>query len=181
MNNFIEKLKTKEGASTIEFLNSMLIYIILFVSAIELFFLGYKYIAIGSLANNLVQVISIQGGIQESSPSGYETDSVKYVNTQDILNSAESIAKSMGQKKESLTIRVRYQKTQSDGTISHHDVTLKSNSNIKIEYGNWFEVTVQCNLENILTGELVPINTSLSTISRTKGGVSQFEFNYNNV
>lgn len=181
MNNFIKNLKAKKGASTIEFLNSMLIFIILFISAIELFFLGYKYIAISSFANSLVQVISIQGGIQETSPTGYETASVKYVNTQDIFNTVESVAQSMGQDKSSLTIKIRYQKSQSDGSVVYNTVTLNNNSNIKIEYGNWFEITVECKLENILTGELVPIDTSLSTISRTKGGVSQFEFDYNKV
>lgn len=181
MNNFIKKLKSKKGASAIEFLNSMLIFIVLFISAIELFFLGYKYIAISSFANSLVQVISIQGGIQENSPTGYETANVTYINTQEIFNSAESIANSMGQDVSSLTIKIKYQSSQSNGTTVVNSVILNKNSNIKIEYGNWFEVTVDCALQNILTGELVPINTSLATISRTKGGVSQFEFNYNNI
>ena len=178
LKNAILKFKNKNGSSTVELVNVLFIFLVLLIASVELFSLGYKYISLSSFANNLAQTVSIQGGIQQSSPKGYETANVSYMKTSDIFNAVDSLADIIRQDRDSITIKVRYQKTNSNGTVSYNTVTLKDNSNIKIDYGNWFEITVECKLENLLAGNLVPIDSSLVTISRTKGSVSQFEYNY---
>lgn len=178
MKKYLDKLKLKKGASMIEFVNVMLVFLILFVVSLELFFIGYKYISIGSFANSLTQAVSIQGGIQPSSPKGYETANVTYLKTSDILKTIDDLSKSLGQDSSSITVKIRYQKTASNGAVSYNTTTLKSGTNVKIDYGNWFEITVECNLKSMVVGDLIPLNIGNLNITRTKGGVSQFEHGY---
>ena len=178
MKKYINKLKIKEGSSMIEFVNVMLVFIILFVISIELFFIGYKYISVSSFANSLTQAVSIQGGIQPTSPKGYETANVTYLKTSDIMSNIDNLSKSLGQDPSSITVKMKYQKTDSNGAVSYNTVTIKNGTNIKLDYGNWFEITVECSLESMVLGDLVPLDISNLNIARTKGGVSQFEHSY---
>lgn len=171
---FFIKIKSKKGASTVEFTYTMLLFLMLLISGLELFMMGYKYITVSDFANGVASTIAVQGGLRTTSPNGYNAGGSFYTNSYAMMNSVDSLSKKIGQPTSDISIRIKYQPA---GTNSFTTTTLSSSSNIEIPYGNSFEVTVSYIFRLQFLNQIAPISDSI-TVEKTKGDVSQFEYNY---
>lgn len=173
----LNRLKEKSGASMVEFTIAMFLFVILVVSGFEFFMMGHKYMTVSNFANELARTISIQGGIDVRTPNGFQgagTIYDNYMTASKIMKSVNSLGDKIGQHPEDISIKVKYQPEGSDSFV---EKVISSGSSIEIPYGNRFEVTVGYLFKTELLQKVVDINSSYM-IERQKGGISEFEHDY---
>lgn len=172
-----KQIKGKKGASTVEFVGNMFLFVTLIVTGFELFMMGYRYMTVSNFANELARTISIQGGVNSSVPSGFQGGNgvfSNYKKSSDIVNDINSLANSIGQEPSDITVRIRYQQ---DGSGAFIERTINSGTISEVEYGDRFEVIVNYVFRMMYLDKLVSLPDSI-TVERRKMGVSEFEHDY---
>lgn len=173
----LNRLKEKNGVSMIEFTYVMFLFVILVVAGFEFFMMGHKYMTVSNFANELARTISIQGGIDTRTPSGFQgvgTTRDNYMTASEIMKSVNNLGDKIGQDSGDISIRIKYQPEDSDSFVER---AINSGSSIEIPYGNRFEVTVGYLFKTELLHKVVNANSSYM-IERQKGGISEFEHDY---
>lgn len=175
--DFLNKLKEKKGASMVEFTGAMFLFLILVIAGFEFFMMGHKYMTVSNFTNDLARTISIQGGIDTRTPSGFQGVGTRFNNyktSADIMNSVVRLGDKIGQDPGDITIELKYQPIGSNSFVTKQ---LNSNSSCEIEYGDRFEVVVNYIFRMELLNQVVNVKDSY-TVERRKGGVSEFEHDY---
>lgn len=175
--SIFEKIKSRKGASTVDFSYNMLLFVILIVAGYEFFMMGYKYMTVSNFANDLARTISIQGGVDVTVPNGFQGGNgvfSSYKKTRDIMNDVNDLANSINQDVSDIEIRVKYQPSGGNTFITR---TLNSGSSLEIDYGDRFEIIVSYMFRMEMLDKVVNVNDSFE-IERRKGGVSEFEHDY---
>lgn len=177
LNKFFRKLKEKKGASMVEFTGAMFLFVILVVAGYEFFMMGNKYMTVSNYANDIARIISIQGGVDTITPNGFQgsgTQFNEYKTSADIADSIAKLGDKIGQDPSDISIYLKY---QPDSTSSFVTKRINAGSSIEIPYGDRFEVNVHYVFRLELLNNIVKLADS-HIIERTKGGVSEFEHNY---
>lgn len=174
INIFLKKVKSKKGASMIEFTYSMLLFLILLIAGFEFFMMGYKYITVSDFANGLASTMAVQGGVKSSKPNGYSSGGTSYQTSSNIVSSVVNLSEKIGQDPSDITVKVKY---QPEGSNSFKTDILSGASNIEIPYGNRFEVTVSYMFRLQFLNQITTLEDA-KVIEKTKGDVSQFEYDY---
>lgn len=177
INKFIKSLKSKKGASMVEFTGVLFLFVILLSAGYEFFMMGNKYMAVSNYANDLARTISIQGGVENMPPKGFQgagTQNNEYKTSADIMKSVEKLGAKIGQDPEDISVYIKYQPNNDSPFVTKK---LNGGSSIEIPYGDRFEVKVDYVFRLELLNQITKLTDS-KTVERTKGGVSEFEHNY---
>lgn len=180
MKKFISKLKNKmkekKGASMVEFTVSMTIFVMLFVTAYEVYMIAYKYLEISNFTNELATKIAIQGGIEPQTPSGFQDTQSKYkyyITSGDLESRIKALNEKIGNEAGAIDVVLEYYPPT--GSVRRHK--LSGSSSIEVPYLEPFYVEVSYDAEfEILNNFLT--NSSLGRVKKKKAGVSEFLHDY---
>lgn len=87
-----QKLKDKKGASTIEFVLCMLIFVMVTAFIIDLFIVSYKHYMVSANCTQAARVISIQGGLSNACPDNYPGGNPNYMTNREFRNYLNELA-----------------------------------------------------------------------------------------
>lgn len=180
INKFIKNLKSKKGASMVEFTGALFLFVILLTAGYEFFMMGNKYMAVSNYANDLARTISIQGGVENLPPKGFQgagTQFSEYKTSTNLMESVEKLGAKIGQDPKDISVYIKYQPNDESPFVTKK---LNSGSSIEIPYGDRFEVKVNYVFRFELLNQITNL-TGSKTIERTKGGISEFEHNYDSL
>lgn len=166
------KLKSKKGATTIEFTIVLMIFLMLFSLGYELIMLGVKYLQVSNYANDIVRTISVQGGIENRVPSGFQGGDAGYKTYDELLSEKRLFAKSVGVESNDVRVIVSYE--TSPNTVETFD--LDRQVPVEIGYLKPFEVTVDYEPNLELTQNFGAVLDNV--LRKTKMGLSEYIHDY---
>lgn len=168
----VKKLKSKKGATMIEFTISMLIFLVVFSAGFDFVMLGYKYMNVSSYANDLVRTMSVQGGAASSAPRGFQGGSSAYKTLNNIVSEKNAFTKTIGAQNGDLKVYVNYD----DGTGTRRRYNLESITGFTVRYLMPFEIEVEYTPTLEMLGNYgFSLNNRVKVV---KAGISEYVQNY---
>lgn len=167
-----EKLKSKKGASMVEFTIVMLIFMLIFSIGYELVLTGFKYVQVSDYANDIVRTVAVQGGVDRNVPAGFPGGSDGYKTFDELISEKNKFAKSVGVSSSDLKIKVS--RETSDGSVITNYI--ENRIPIKIDYLQSFEVTIEYKPSLEVSQNFgAKLN---GVLKRTKLGLSEYVHDY---
>ena len=167
-----KKIKSKKGASMVEFVMVVMIFLMVFSIGFDFIMLGYKYMSVSNYANDLVRTFSVQGGADVSAPKGFQGGASAYKTLSKIKAEKKSFAKSIGSNPDDVNLYfVSY-----DNLGKRNEINLDNTTGFTVKYLTSFEIIVEYTPKlEILSN----FNVSLKNkVRRVKMGVSEYVQNY---
>ena len=172
LNNIKKKIKSKKGASMVEFTIVMMLFVTVFSIGFDFIMLGYKYMSVSNYANDLVRTLSVQGGVESSTPNGFQGGDSAYKTISEIKSEKDRFAKSIGSKSDEVDVLVVYY----DNLNVRHEKKIDSMTSFNVEYLTPFEIIIEYTPKlEILSNFNVKLTNKMR---RVKMGVSEYVKNY---
>ena len=166
-------LKNTKGMSTVEFVISFFVFILLFSFIFDLFFIAYRQYAISNEANKLIRVISMQNGALPTVPDNYPGGADNYLTTNEIYQRLDDKFKILGATDYSVKIKAEDESLPSGERV----IVLPNATGIKTDYRNYIKIEIDYEYKWGLWSQL--INKDLKgnmSVSRT--GFAEYKFDY---
>ena len=166
--NVKKKIKSKKGASMVEFTMVTLIFLTVFSIGFDFVMLGYKYMSVSNYANDLVRTLTVQGGAASSTPKGFQGGSAAYKTLSEIKTERNNFAKTIGGASSDVKVYVAY----TDSSNTRVENNINNITTFTVKYLTPFEVIVEYTPKlEILSN----FNVSLDKkVKRVKMGVSEY-------
>lgn len=168
----IKKMKSKKGAAMVEFTIVLTLFVTIFCMGFDFIMFGYKYMSVSNYANDLVRVMSVQGGAASSVPRGFQGGSNSYKTLAKIRSEKNVFAKTVGAKSDEVNIFVVY-----DGNAGQRqELNIDTITGFTVDYLVPFEIVIEYIPKLELLG-----NFGFSLKNRVrivKVGVSEYIQNY---
>lgn len=133
----INNLKNKKGEVSLTFVISMLFIFMIIMFFVDIFRMTYVYMDAASIAKEVTEIVSIQGGLADTPPESYP-DKANYVKRSEVYNHVfDSMA---GKKIDKGDLIIDYKKK--DGTTGSYKLG-SSPVNLEIDYGAGIEVKLR--------------------------------------
>lgn len=166
-------LKSVKGASSVEFVIALTVFIFLFSFMFDLILLSYKQFAISTEANKLIRVLTVQSGTSSSMPSNYPGSYANYMNPTQMYDRITRKFDNLGIKKQDFTVKI---KTQNDNG-TEKIIVLPNSSGIKSDYKAYITIEINYKYKWNLWSQLIPGELKGEhTISRS--GYSEYKNYY---
>lgn len=167
-----KKIKSKKGASMVEFVMVVMIFLMVFSIGFDFIMLGYKYMSVSNYANDLVRTFSVQGGTDVVAPKGFQGGDDEYKTLSEIKAEKELFAKSIGSNPDDVNLYFVYY----DNRGQRVEVNLDDTTGFTVKYLTSFEIIVEYTPKlEILSNFNVSLNNK---VRRVKMGVSEYVQNY---
>lgn len=95
-NKFIDKLKECKGISSIDYIISFLVFILLVSFVFDMFLIGYKQYQVSRVATTLVRDMAKQSGLKSTVPYNFPGADNNYMTTNEAYNYISTEMKNMG-------------------------------------------------------------------------------------
>lgn len=172
LKNIRKKIKSKKGATMIEFSIVAMIFLMVFSIGFDFIMLGYKYMSVSDYANDLVRTISVQGGAAANAPNGFQGGAAAYKTLNKIKAEKNAFAKTVGSPSNDFKVYI----------VTYNNLNQRVEKNIDkltgftFDYLTPFEIIIEYTPKlEILSN----FNVSLTNkIRRVKMGVSEYVQNH---
>lgn len=164
----IAKLKNKKGASTIEIVIGLMIFILLFGFMLDLIVLTWKFNVVAQTNTQIARIAGLQGGIQSSAPNGWAGGNSSYISSSQMQRTVLDKMNSAGIKPGDWTVRI------GNGTITSGS----AGQSKRYDYLETFTTKVEVRYTWDFMSMMLPGNFSQS-LSSERPAMSEWKYNYN--
>ena len=172
----LKYIKNTKGASSIEFVISLFIFILLFSFVFDLFFIAYRQYAVSKEANNLIRIVTTQSGVLKNAPNNFPGGDDNYLTVKEMSDRIKDKFSGMGITNYNVAISA-----ESDIMPGVEKIILLPNvssSGIQTDYRDYIKVSINYEYKWGLWSQLLPTELKGNmTVSRT--GFSEYKFDYN--
>lgn len=176
-NKTIKLLKNKKGMSTLDFIINVFILLMLFAFLMDLFVIAYRQYQVTHLTNDVIRVISKQGGVARNTPYNFPGGNENYLTKSEF----EQLMKNRleGMKITNYKISLSKKNTGSpSGEYTLHYPNY-SQTDFNVDYQEYIKLEVKYEYKWSLISSFLPIPLKGEFVS-TKIGYSEYKFDYNN-
>ena len=103
-----QKLRDKKGASTLEFVLCMLIFVVVTAFIVDVFMISYKHYVVSANCTKAVRVIAIQGGLSNDTPDNYPGGNPNYMNNKEFRSYLNELANTVQNDVGSMNVYLGY-------------------------------------------------------------------------
>ena len=171
--SFKKVLKEKRGFFTIEYVMSLLIFIILFSFVYDLTLIVVQRNRATNVLQSMVRVVQVQSGLEPTVPTYFPTVGNSYLRSETFLNNSKRLLSDLGINPDSVVVSLSG--TSIDG--SSLDAEVKADSNLQLKYKTPFTVKLTYRYQFTIWSNFVPgLNDCEQTL--TSVGYAEYKQNY---
>lgn len=164
-------IKNTKGASSIEFVISLFVFIMLFSFMFDLFLLAYKQYSVSKEANSIIRILSIQSGTLPSTPLNFPGGNNNYLTTIEMNNRIKDKFNGIGITDYTVKVKAEDKSLPSGERV----MTLPSLVGIKTDYRDYIKLEITYNYKWGLWSQFIPGDLEgKMNVSRT--GFSEYKF-----
>lgn len=164
----IYKLKNKKGASTIEIVIGMMIFLITLCFLTDLLILLWKFSVIAQTTTQVARLTGIQGGANYSCPNAWPGGNANYININEINSAVQEKFES------AKIVSNEWNMSIGSGNIGKSGIRKTNN----IDYKNTFDVITTVDYRWDFTSNILPFVNLKHTITAKRPAMSEWKYNY---
>ncbi|WP_442637631.1 hypothetical protein [Rossellomorea marisflavi] len=172
-----EKIKNKEGSSYIEFAIGLMLFVCLTAFTIDLLFVGHKRFIIAQETTDIARVLSVQGGVLSSTPTGYPGGSETYSNSQRIYKRIQSRLEGADIQPGDWEVHLTKYNKQGKPVQS---VLLNKDTNLKVDYMESMDVEIKAGYKWKFLEYTIGEVAKKQNVGAVRHSVSEFKYNFDN-
>lgn len=177
INKMKDKIKNKNGISTIEWVICILIFIMLFSFLFDLYFISYKQFRVSSEASNLMRVIANQSGVEKNTPHNYPGGDENYLSVDEAYDRLDNTFKGLGISENDWTAEVSM-RDKTANQIKDKTITLKKGQlGIKGDYRDYVTLKITFKYKWGIWSQMVPSDIT-GTILVERHGFAEWKEDY---
>lgn len=154
-------VRDKRGMSSLEMVIAILIFIVLFAAFVDIAVIGIKFNTTTQAVQYVTRVAAVQGGIMNSTPTGYPGGSANYVTRSEMISHLNEVMGESGLEPE-------------DWSITLNGVSLKGGQH-QADYMQSLQVRIRVNYEWQMLSGMLPGNFKFF-MENQRSTVSEFKY-----
>lgn len=154
--------KKKKGLSSLEFVISILIFMLLFAPFIDIVVIGVKFGASTQAVQHVTRIVGVQGGMLSSAPTGYPGGATSYNTGSQVDNQVTNMLSKAGIKEGDYSIKV-----------GGSPIT----SGVAYDYMDDIDVTMRVNYKWEMLSMMLPGEFDFY-LTNNRSTVSEFRYRY---
>lgn len=168
------KLKNKKGMSTLDFIINVFILLILFSFLTDLFVISFRQYKVSQFTNDIVRVISKQGGVRTTAPTNFPGGNDNYLDKTEFQNIINSRLQDIGAINYSVNLF-----RESGGTEVSSTYPSPTATNFSVDYQEYIRIEIKYNYKWSLMSAFIPGGLK-GTLTSSKIGYSEYKYDYSN-
>jgi len=172
----IKSLRSKKGASVLEFAFGLLTFVLLVAFVVDVIIIANKQFVVSQTANEIVRQIAVQGGVMRTAPEGYQGGNNAYVDSGEMFVQLSENFRDAGMSDRNWSMRL-------DGYDANgvrvQSEDLSNRTNFSVDYRDNFEFEIKYEYNWAIIGQLIPPMRENRDVSQKRSSVSEFKYMIN--
>lgn len=171
---FRKRLKNKKGMSTLDFIINVFILLLLFSFLTDLFVISFRQYKVSQFSNELIRVISKQGGVRTTAPNNFPGGNANYLDKTEFQNIISDRLQDIG----AINYRVRLYK-ESGGSETSVLYPVPTATNFVVDYQEYVRIEIRYEYKWSLMSAFIPGGLK-GYLNSSKVGYSEYKYDYSN-
>lgn len=169
-------IKNTKGASSVEFISSLFIFVMVMSFVFDLIFIGYKQFAVSIESNKLIRILNTQSGSMTSVPANFPGGSSNYITVSKLSKMVDDKMDNLGIN--DYTFKITAEDPTAPGGERYIYLPNSNSQGIKTDYRGYISIEIKYKYKFNIWSQFIPGNLEgNATVSRS--GFAEYKFDYN--